>query len=409
LLIAAGASSYGDWLTTVALVVLLYRTTGSVTAPALYILARVAPRVFGPAPGGVLADRFGPARVAAVCAVTQGVLTVSIVVFAHGAIIWAIYVAVAAAQFLGAMAQPAYSAIIPRVVRREGLARINAVYSAIFESSILVAPAIGALLLPHVTAELLITLDAMTFFVAAGLLLSLHMGPAAASVVSTARRGISSGVSIVLRDGMMRSLAAAHLSTAIVVTALQAVLVLAAAQRFGHDTDLGWLYAAVGAGGIAGSLAVLRWRAPSVGRGIITAATLLELVPLALFAVTGNFALALFLLFASSFGAGIYQTLGAVGLQQRVPAELLGRANAVIRFSLYLGMLIGAVAAAVLVQLIGWVAVVLLVSAGSFAFLLIVSATAPRTADAPDSRSLLGRRAPRVPQRDAAGDSSLVA
>jgi hypothetical protein len=61
------------------------------------------------------------------------------------------------------------------------------------------------------------------------------------------------------------------------------------------------------------------------------------------------------------------------------------------------------------VQLIGWVAVVLLVSAGSFAFLLVVSATAPRTAETPDSRSLLGRRVPRVPQRDAAGDSSLVA
>ena len=62
-LAASGISFYGDWLTTVALVVLLFRVTGSATGPALYILVRVAPRVLGPVPGGVLADRMGPVRI----------------------------------------------------------------------------------------------------------------------------------------------------------------------------------------------------------------------------------------------------------------------------------------------------------------------------------------------------------
>ena len=44
LLIAAGTSSYGDWLTTVAMVVLLFRATHSPVGPALYMIARVAPR-----------------------------------------------------------------------------------------------------------------------------------------------------------------------------------------------------------------------------------------------------------------------------------------------------------------------------------------------------------------------------
>src|SRR5207253_1981091 len=99
-LIAAGASYYGDWLTTVALVVLLFRLTGSATAPAIYILARGAPRVLGPAPGGALADRFGPARVAAVCAIAEGVLTLGITGLALVRVTWGIYVLVACTQFL---------------------------------------------------------------------------------------------------------------------------------------------------------------------------------------------------------------------------------------------------------------------------------------------------------------------
>src|SRR5207244_3897181 len=99
-LAASGISFYGDWLTTVALVVLLFRVTGSATGPALYILVRVAPRVLGPVPGGVLADRMGPVRIAVWCASLQAVLTGSIVVFAHYRVVAAIYVVVAAAQFL---------------------------------------------------------------------------------------------------------------------------------------------------------------------------------------------------------------------------------------------------------------------------------------------------------------------
>ena len=64
LLVAAGVSTYGDWLTVVALAVLLFDLTHRPEAPALYILARFAPRVLGPTLGGSLADRYGPSRVA---------------------------------------------------------------------------------------------------------------------------------------------------------------------------------------------------------------------------------------------------------------------------------------------------------------------------------------------------------
>lgn len=375
-LIASGVSLYGDWLTTVALVVLLYRATGSPTAPALYMVARVAPRIFGPTPGGALADRYGPARVAATCSLLQGGLTALIVVFAYSHVIWAIYVAVMLAQFLNSVAQPSYGALIPRVSSERQLGRVNGIYSSLFSSSILVSPAIGALLLPHIAAEVLIIADACTFVFAAALLSTLHR--VAPPVPGTPLRSLSVGLGIVIRDGVLRSFAAASLGIPAVVTALQAVLVVAASQRFGHDTNVGWLYAAVGAGGLLGSITFLRATPARVGRTSIIVASFVELAPLGFFVIAPNIFFAAMLLFVSSLGGVLYQVRGQIGLQQRVPTELLGRVNAVIRSALYTGMLIGAVSAAILVQPLGWQATVVLLSVVAFVFLVIASAVRPR-------------------------------
>ena len=52
-----------------------------------------------------------------------------------------------------------------------------------------------------------------------------------------------------------------------------------------------------------------------------------------------------------------------IGLQQRVPRELVGRTMAVIRSAQYIGMLLGAIAAVSLVGPLGWEATVLIVCA----------------------------------------------
>ncbi|MGA8521665.1 MAG: MFS transporter [Candidatus Dormiibacterota bacterium] len=373
LLIATGTSSYGDWLTTVAMVVLLFRETHSPIGPAVYMIARVAPRLVGPFPGGALADRYGPAPIAAGCAVIQGLLTASIVVFAENRIIWPIFVVVAFAQFFSSAAQPCYGALIPRVTDAGGLGRIQGVYSALGSSSLLISPAIGALVLPFTAPEVLIAIDAATFFVAAALVATLMGVGNDASTPAGSTRGMSAGIPIVLHDPMLRFLAAAYLSNAAAVTALQAVLVVAAAHRFGHDTSVGWLYAAIGAGSLLGTLPVIRRTPKRVGQMPIIGFTILELAPLAAFVFVTSIPLAVALLFLSAVGATLYQTRGTVGLQQRVPRELLGRTMAVERFAGYLGMLLGAIAAVLLVQPLGWEATVLIVCAVG-ATLLFVTA-----------------------------------
>ena len=376
LLAGAGTSSYGDWLTTVALLVLLFRLTHSPLGPAVYMLARVAPKVIGPFPGGALADRYGPARVATACALLQAALTASIVLSANHAAIWPIYVAVALAQFFGAAAQPCYSALIPRVTTPNHLGRIQGIYSALGNSSLLVSPALGALALSITSPQVLIGIDAVTFAVAAILVGSIVGVDEVTRGAHTSRR-ISAGIPIVMRDPTLRFLAAAYISNAAAVTALQAVLVVAAAQRFGHDADVGWLYAAVGAGSLLGTLPVIRRTPGRVSTLPIAAASVVELAPLALFVFASALPEAILLLFASGLGAALYQTRGVIGVQQRVPADVLGRAMAVVRSAQYAGMLLGAIAAVALVQPLGWQATVLIVCSvgATFLFFIAVSET----------------------------------
>jgi MFS family permease len=386
--VAAGISTYGDWLTVVALAVLLFQLTRQPEAPALYILARFAPKVLGPTLGGSLADRYGPSRVAGWSALAQCTLTAGIVAAANARVIWAILVAVACAGFLGSVAQPGYSAAIPRVTSPFRLLRVNAIYSGLFESSVLVAPVLGALLLPIIRPEFLVAADAVSFAVAGLLMLSLRVRPVVGPRLREKDRERATGA--VARDPMLRALAASFFCSAAAITALQAVLVVAAAQRFGQATDVGWLYGAVGAGGVAGSLVLLRWTPRTIGARGIALGFLVEVIPIGVFGLVGGLTPALGLLFVSTAAAALYQTRGQTALQQRVPTELLGRVNGVMRLLLYSGMLVGALAAVAFVEPLGWA--VLVEGSAAIAVIAFIPAalTYRRGPQRPDEVTLAG-------------------
>lgn len=375
-LLASGISLYGDWLTTFALVVLLFRSTGSATGPTLYMLARVAPRVVGPTPGGVLTDRFGPVRVSTACLLIQAALTGGVAAAGDKGVLWAVYVLVALGQFANSASQPAYAAMPPRITTPAHLGRINGLYGSLLASSILVSPAIGAIVLPHTTPEVLIIADAATFVVGAALVASLGLRPAASTLTARAG-GARLGWRAIARDATLRSSVAAVCGNSAVVTTLQALLVVAATEHFHKDIYVGWLYAAVGAGGVAASLLFLRANPRRIRRRDIVILAVIEVATLALFVVALNIFIAMLLLFLSSVAAVTYQVLGAIAMQQRVPLHLLGRASGARRQAMYVGMLLGALAALGLVGALGWQATVLVVCAGSVAVLMAATLTGP--------------------------------
>lgn len=79
-LAGVGVSAFGDWLTTFALAVVLYRETGSYAATAGYFLVRVAPRPLGAWLGGPLGDLVSPRLGILSAALTQGVITAALAI-----------------------------------------------------------------------------------------------------------------------------------------------------------------------------------------------------------------------------------------------------------------------------------------------------------------------------------------
>jgi predicted MFS family arabinose efflux permease len=362
-------------------VVLLLELTRSSAAPAAYMLARVVPRLAGAAVGGELADRLRPQRVAALLAALQGALMASIIPAAQHRLVWPIYVAVALSQLLGAVGRPSLMALVPRLVAEGGLIRANALVSAAVSSSVVVAPALSVPLLQIFHSPLaLIAIDVASFAVSALLLASLRVAGGSSS--PAAFSGAAAGLRVVWRDGHLRALAGAYLGGAAAVTTASAVLVIAAADRFGGDDRVGALYAGVGVGSVLASGFALMRRSTHVLRSSLIAGGLAEIVLLSVLTICPNLVTAVVVLAASGAAGILYEVWGASELQRRAASEVLGRASAAVVAAQYTGMLLGAVAAAVLVPLMGWDHALFAVCCASVA-VVAAAATGPLVERAP--------------------------
>lgn len=348
--LASTISLYGDWFSTVALVVLLYRLSGP-AAPAGYMVARVLPRLLSGTIGGSLADRFQPHRLVAACATLQGVLTASIVPASRIGAVWAVYGAVAIAQGAGGVARPAIGAMIPRVAPAQRLQRANTLSSLGLSSSVAVGPAIAAPLLAATGVDALLIIDALSFAVAATLMMTVgvdHREP-----WMPAMRGVTAGMWAVWRDPVLRAIAAAWLSSALSVTAASSVLVLVAGT-LGDTSWVGYLYAAVGGGAVLCGTLLFRYQPARTTRDVVLSVAVLEILGLAVLTLQVPLAAALLVLGVAGGTGIVWQTWGTTDMQIRAHRAFLGRINAVMVVATSAGMLIGAVLALALVPWAGW-------------------------------------------------------
>ncbi len=373
-LTAVVLSQSGNWLTTVAVMMVVYRLTQSPAGPAAYMFARVAPRLLGTTLGGSLADRFGPARVAALGYAVQGVATAAIIVAAQEDTVVGICIAVGFGQAAGALSAPCEGALVPLVARPEHLSRVNSLRSIGNSSAMLVGPALGALALAIMSPVTLIWVDVASFAVAAALLFSLP-GRRTGGAPDHSLPSPFAAVRPVFRDSTLRSLAVLSFVNGGVVTVTSAVLV-GVAGHFGATSSVGWLYAAVGAGGLIGGALSLKLRPRLTGRALLGLG-LAELASLALLPFSPMLLACAAALLASGVAAEVSEVWGNIAMQRHSAPELLGRVNGLVYLCLFAGMVTGSVTILVLSGLgVPWSGSIE-TTAGVGAMLLI-AATSPR-------------------------------
>jgi MFS family permease len=288
----------------------------------------------------------------------QAVFTASLILSHRAGAIWAIYAAVAVAQFTGALGRPSQGALLPGLVSDRDLPRANATYGLFFSTSIFVAPAIGAALLLRVGPDPLFAIDAATFALCALLVSTLpresrRSWSHAQDGAETTR--VKWAILLALQQPAIRMVAVANFASGMTVTVTQALLVVAAHERYGGDASVGYLYSSVGIGGAIGGLVALRWiprRAWT--RFAVFLAITIDLVAIAGFSASNVVLLALLMLAVSAVAGSSFDTWGMTEVQRSAPAGLMGRYNSIVFISMYSGMLVGAVWALATSSILHW-------------------------------------------------------
>jgi MFS family permease len=329
--IGQGISFVGDFVSTVALVILVVDISGSASAVGGLLVARLVPALASPLVG-VLADRLDRRAILVASDLARAILILA-AVFTRDLLV--LYVLVFLMGLARTFFNPTIRAAFPSVVGEGDLTRANALIGGTFSVSYAVGPAIGGLVVSATGVNAAFVLDAVTYVVSAAFLSRIPL-PAP-------RTGNGAGFFEELRVGLSY-LAGARVPLAIVVGAFLTIVtvnatvpaeVFLAKQTFGAgDAGYGLLVSVWGGGMVLGSalIGVLGDRVrllPVYFLGIFVGALALAGTGLA-----PTFTFALAALAVAGASNGIDNVTTDTILQKRVPEAFLGRVFAV-RFLTY--------------------------------------------------------------------------
>lgn len=256
--VAHAASRAGDAFNTVALVVLVFRLTGSGLGVAGTVVFEVLPViVLGPI-AGVLADRV-PRRSIMVAADLLRAVLVGVLALAHGNV--AIAYAVAFGVSVGTIAfNPAASSLVPDIVDAERLVDANtALWSVAVVAQVILAPIAGGLI-AFAGVGVAFALNATSYVVSA---LVLRQVTAPARPSASATRGwqaVREGVNVVRASTLLGRLAVVQVLASLSAGATSGLLVVLAAERLGvGPSGFGVLLACIGAGAVFGPIVMRRY------------------------------------------------------------------------------------------------------------------------------------------------------
>jgi MFS family permease len=289
-----------------------------------------------------------------------------------------------------ALFQPAYRAVLPQVVPDDRLRQVNAVVQTTNRAGALLGAGLGGVLISVAGPRQALLLDAATYLVSLGTLLVLRLPAVRETAVEGLRAALHEareGIQVVIRRPWVTVVMLQGTVQVLFAFAPARVLMpLVAEQRYG-DGAYGVLAACTPAGMLAGSLLAMRIapRRDGLVAMHVVAPTALVMACLAVDVPLWLFAVCCLLEWA---GIAVFSVLWFTSLQKAYPAQVQGRVFAVEQLATFaldpVGLVIApAVASAVGVATVGWVAAaVLLVT--TYAVLLVPGVVHFRDPGEPD-------------------------
>jgi MFS family permease len=163
----------------VALAFAVLETTDSASDLGIVLAARTIPLVILMLAGGVIADRFGRDLVISLSNVVSGAsqATLAVLLLSGHQHLWELIVLSAVNGTAAAAAMPATNGLVPQLVPRELLQQANAMTSLTRAILLVIGPTIAALLVDGAGPGWALGIDALSWFVAAFLMLPVRLPP----------------------------------------------------------------------------------------------------------------------------------------------------------------------------------------------------------------------------------------
>jgi predicted MFS family arabinose efflux permease len=380
-------SRWGDTFNTVALVVLVFRLTGSGLGVTGAVIAEIAPVLLLAPLAGAVIDRLPRVRVLIAADLWRMALAAVLpLVDQHLLAVYAVAFGLAAG---GVFFNPAASSLLPSLVDDDELIAANSgLWSAAVISQIALAPLAGGLVATLGVAPAFLV-NAASYAASALLLAGLRLpGRPAPTQAASWLGGVSEGARLLVTDRLLRLLALVQLLAALSAGATSALLVVLAGRHLGVGPDgFGLLLGAIGVGAALGPLLLARLvsnpRRPALVFGPLLLRGLVDLV----LATTRSLAIAMGALVVYGVGTSTGMVTYNSLLQAEVASEARGRVFAGFDLLWQAGRLaslvLGGVAADALgIRAVYYLGGVLLLMAGAAGF----AGLPPQTRERGDGR-----------------------
>ena len=251
-------SVLGSQLTTVAVPYQVYQLTRSSLAVGLVSTTQLFPLIAGSLLGGSVVDATDRRRLLMVAQVLMAACSAGLAVNADldpsGPALWPLFVLPALAAGFSSLDSAGRSAIVPNLVRRPEVSTANAIFQALFQFGLVAGPALAGLLLAGAGVRFVYWVDVATFGAALLAVSMISPQPAGDSGHRPGLRSILEGLAFARGRQAIQGAYLIDINAMVFGMPRALFPALAVSVYGGGAATLGFLYAAPGAGALAGAL-----------------------------------------------------------------------------------------------------------------------------------------------------------
>lgn len=309
----------------------VFDLTGSTVAVGMVGLVEVVPLIAVSIVGGTFVDTGDRKRLIAICQVALMICSGLLAVLSLTGtitVVW-IYVLTGIASAFNAIDRPARSSLLPHVVPEGKITAAMALRQVLFQTTTIVGPAIGGLLIAAVSVGWVYLIDAVSFTAALFVLRWIPRIPRGGQHEEGRWSAIREGLSFATRTPVVLSIFVIDL-VAMIFGMPRAVFPALAKESFHMGAEgVGILYAAPAVGALIGALTT-GWVSSVRRQGVAVLVAVTAWGGAVALAGLSLFSLALTVLFLALAGAAdvVSAVFRGTILLEKTPPALLGRVNA---------------------------------------------------------------------------------